>query len=116
MCARAASSQGIPIGWDLAHAVGNVELRLHDWGADFAVWCSYKYLNSGAGGIAGAFLHEKHHAATPAHLQGWWSNKQVSSLHALVNIQREVRKTIESFFWSLAFMKFWNSVQYHVRT
>jgi len=70
---------GIPIGWDLAHAVGNVELKLHDWGADFAVWCSYKYLNSGPGGIAGAFLHQRHHADTPSHLQGWWSNKQVST-------------------------------------
>jgi len=66
----------VPIGWDLAHAVGNIQLQLHNWGADFAVWCSYKYLNSGAGGISGAFLHERHHANPPAHLQGWWSNKQ----------------------------------------
>lgn len=73
---REATSLAIPIGWDLAHAVGNVELRLHEWGVDFAVWCSYKYLNSGAGGIAGAFLHERHHRQPPAHLQGWWSNKQ----------------------------------------
>jgi len=73
---RCANDLAIPIGWDLAHAAGNVELRLHEWGADFAVWCSYKYLNSGAGGISGAFLHEKHHANPPNHLQGWWSNKQ----------------------------------------
>jgi hypothetical protein len=78
---REANSLGIPIGWDLAHAVGNAELRLHDWGVDFAVWCSYKYLNSGAGGIAGAFLHQRHHSNTPAHLQGWWSNKQVNLIY-----------------------------------
>ena len=51
----------LQVGFDLAHAVGNVELRLHDWQVDFACWCSYKYLNSGPGGIAGAFLHQKHH-------------------------------------------------------
>jgi len=67
---------GIPVGWDLAHAVGNVKLELNAWGADFAVWCSYKYLNSGAGAIAGAFLHSKHHGKVPSHLEGWWSNKQ----------------------------------------
>ena len=51
--------QGCICGWDLAHAVGNVPLHLHDWNVDFAVWCTYKYLNSGPGGIAGIFLHEK---------------------------------------------------------
>jgi kynureninase len=48
------------VGLDLSHAVGNVVLKLHKWGVDFAAWCSYKYLNSGPGGIAGIFLHEKH--------------------------------------------------------
>jgi len=71
-----ANDLNIPIGWDLAHAVGNVQLDLHAWGADFAVWCSYKYLNSGAGAIGGAFLHTKHHGNVPSHLEGWWSNKQ----------------------------------------
>lgn len=72
----AGRAAGAKVGWDLAHAVGNVRLRLSEWGADFAVWCSYKYLNSGAGGIGGAFVHARHHGAMPAHLQGWWSNRQ----------------------------------------
>lgn len=55
-----AHSHGILIGWDLAHAVGNVDLQLHKWDVDFAVWCNYKYLNSGPGSIAGLFVHEKH--------------------------------------------------------
>ena len=55
-----ARSHGIPIGWDLAHAAGNVELKLHEWDVDFAVWCNYKYLNSGPGAIASLFIHEKH--------------------------------------------------------
>lgn len=55
-----AKAKGIVVGWDLAHAAGNVELHLHDWDVDFAAWCTYKYINAGAGAIAGAFIHEKH--------------------------------------------------------
>jgi len=73
---QAGTRAGCRVGWDLAHAVGNVELRLSEWGVDFAVWCSYKYLNSGAGGIGGAFVHQKHHKSMPNHLEGWWSNAQ----------------------------------------
>lgn len=70
---RAAHDHGIMIGWDLAHAIGNVPLQLHAADADFAVWCSYKYLNAGPGAIAGAFVHERHHGdANLQRLAGWW--------------------------------------------
>ena len=71
----AAQKRGCTVGIDLAHAAGNVPLRLHDWNVDFAVWCSYKYLNSGPGAVAGAFVHERH-ATNPniLRLAGWWGN------------------------------------------
>lgn len=80
---RAAHAAGAVAGWDLAHAAGNVPLKLHDWGADFAAWCSYKYLNSGPGAIAGAFVHRKWwtrdragaFAAMPR-FEGWWGNNK----------------------------------------
>jgi kynureninase len=70
----AGHSAGAIVGWDLAHAAGNVPLALHAWGVDFAAWCSYKYLNAGPGSVAGAFVHERHLGVgdTPR-LEGWWS-------------------------------------------
>jgi len=66
---------GCRVGLDLAHAVGNVELALHDWAPDFAAWCTYKYLNAGPGAIAGAFVHERHESPDDF-LHGWWGNEQ----------------------------------------
>ncbi|KIL69663.1 hypothetical protein M378DRAFT_184072 [Amanita muscaria Koide BX008] len=71
---KAAVSQGCICGWDLAHAIGNVPLFLHDWGVDFAVWCSYKFLNSGPGGIAGLFMHEKWNSTKHPNRTGWWGH------------------------------------------
>lgn len=63
---------GIMVGFDLAHAIGNAPLQLHHWDVDFAIWCSYKYVNSGPGGVSGVFVHEKHHTANLNRLAGWW--------------------------------------------
>jgi kynureninase len=66
---------GAKIGYDLAHAVGNIPLRLHDWKVDFAVWCTYKYLNGGPGGPGGCFVHEQHFDQPFPRFEGWWGNK-----------------------------------------
>ncbi|MBI5857022.1 MAG: kynureninase [Sphingobacteriales bacterium] len=70
---EAAHSVGAYAGFDLAHAAGNVELHMHDWDVDFACWCSYKYLNSGPGGVGGVYIHERHASNTELpRFAGWW--------------------------------------------
>jgi kynureninase len=76
---NAGHAVGANVGFDLAHAAGNVPLHLHDQNVDFACWCSYKYLNSGPGGVSGAFVHEKHHANKDLiRLAGWWGHNKSS--------------------------------------
>ena len=68
---------GAYVGWDLAHAAGNVKLELHDWNVDFAAWCSYKYMNSGPGNASGCFVHEKHHHNDQLpRFAGWWGHNK----------------------------------------
>ena len=74
---EAAHKTGAFVGWDLAHAAGNVKLELHDWGVDFAAWCSYKYMNSGPGNASGAFVHKKHHSDKSLNrFAGWWGHNK----------------------------------------
>jgi len=73
---KLAHEKGIIVGFDLAHAAGNIKLELHKWNVDFAVWCSYKYLNSGPGSLAGAFIHEKHHKSDLPRFAGWWGHNK----------------------------------------
>ncbi len=74
---RRGREAGARVGWDLAHAAGNVQLKLHDWGADFAAWCSYKYMNSGPGNASGVFIHERH-LGNPdlPRMEGWWGTRK----------------------------------------
>ena len=73
--AEAGHKAGALVGFDLAHAAGNLELKIHDWGVDFAVWCSYKYLNGGPGAVGGAFIHERHAQSFDlCRLAGWWGH------------------------------------------
>jgi kynureninase len=70
---------GCIVGFDLAHAVGNLPLKLHEWGVDFAVWCNYKYMNAGPGAVAGCFVHERHaRAFERPRLAGWWGHDKTS--------------------------------------
>ena len=74
---EAGHKAGAYVGWDLAHAAGNIKLDLHDWDIDFAAWCSYKYMNSGPGNASGCFIHEKHHNNKNLNrFAGWWGHNK----------------------------------------
>ena len=94
--AAAAHEVGARVGFDLAHAVGNIPLALHDWDVDFAVWCSYKYLNGGPGGVGGAFVHERHvgDRSLPK-LAGWWGQRP------------DIRFEMETVFDPIATVESW---------
>lgn len=75
---RLAHARGCVAGFDCAHAAGNIDLHLHDSGCDFAAWCSYKYLNSGPGAVAGAFVHARHARARLPRFEGWWGRNEAT--------------------------------------
>ncbi len=73
---KAGHKVGAMVGFDLAHAAGNIKLELHHWEVDFAAWCSYKYMNSGPGNASGCFVHEKHHHSNLPRFAGWWGHNK----------------------------------------
>ena len=74
---EAGHNVGANVGWDLAHAAGNIKLELHNWNVDFACWCSYKYMNSGPGNASGCFVHERHHGQNEIpRFAGWWGHNK----------------------------------------
>jgi kynureninase len=76
---KAGHAVGATVGFDLAHAAGNINLKLHDWGVDFAAWCGYKYLNSSPGGVSGLFVHERHaKRADLPRFAGWWGHDKAT--------------------------------------
>lgn len=87
---KAGHQAGCVVGFDLAHGVGNVKLELHKWNVDFACWCTYKYMNSGPGCIAGAFVNNRHILSHLPLLQGWWGNKPETRFHMRDHIDASV--------------------------
>ena len=85
---RLGHARGCVVGFDLAHAAGNLQLKLHEWGPDFGVWCSYKYLNGGPGCVAGCFVHERHARAWALpRFAGWWGHDEQSRFEMGPNFQ-----------------------------
>jgi kynureninase len=99
--AAAAQKRGCTVGIDLAHAIGNVPLKLHDWNVDFAVWCSYKYLNAGPGAVAGAFVHARHAANRELpRLAGWFGNDPATRFR--LHLEREFIPVPSADGWQIS--------------
>jgi len=97
--AMAARSAGAKVGFDLAHAAGNIALQLHQWDVDFACWCSYKYLNSGPGAIGGCFIHDRYHKDPSIHrFAGWWGNKKETQFL----MQKQFEPELSAQGWQLS--------------
>ncbi|MDA0195357.1 MAG: kynureninase [Bacteroidetes bacterium] len=96
--AETAHHVGAFAGFDLAHAIGNVPLSLHNWNVDFAVWCSYKYLNSGPGGVGGAFVHQKHHDQNLPQFAGWWGTNESERFE----MKKEFNPMVSADRWQLS--------------
>jgi kynureninase len=96
---KAAHAVGAKAGFDLAHAAGNIPLQLHNWNVDFACWCSYKYLNSGPGAVAGSFIHERYHNDQSLNrFAGWWGNKKETQFL----MQKEFAPELSAEGWQLS--------------
>jgi kynureninase len=96
--AKAAHAVGAFAGYDLAHAAGNLDLKLHEWNVDFAAWCTYKYLNSGPGSVGGAFVHEAHHGKSLPLFAGWWGHDK----HERFRMERTFKPMSTAEAWQVS--------------
>ncbi len=104
---EAAHKAGAVAGWDLAHVAGNVPVFLHDWNVDFAVWCSYKYLNAGPGAVGSVFIHEKHAQNTSINrMAGWWGNDERTRF----NMEKEFHPKPGAGGWNVSTVQVFNQV------